>query len=99
MDKRWQQILLTQLAMKTSGQSRRVKDDRPLAKKLEIKLTARLLDVRISLSKLLSLKTGDVLPINIRTRAHVYAGSSILFSAIVAEKNGQLCLTSFASQE
>ncbi|MEN3033207.1 FliM/FliN family flagellar motor switch protein [Chromobacterium amazonense] len=98
LGQRWQQILLDQLTVHIS-QGRRKMDERPLTKKLDIKLTAKLFDISISLSKLLSLKAGDVLPINMRTHAHVYAGYSALFSAAVVEKNGQLCLTSFTTLE
>lgn len=67
----------------------------PLARRLKLKLEARLLEKTLSLGELLDLRPGDVLPARLQT-ADVRVDGSRLFTAAVAEHQGKLCLTAFA---
>lgn len=64
-----------------------------LAARLQLTLTARLLQKDIELGQLLDIRVGDVIPVSFGA-ADVLVDESILFSATVAEHKGKLCLTS-----
>jgi flagellar motor switch protein FliM len=70
----------------------------PLPARLQFTLTARLLDTEIALGVLMDTSIGDVIPISLRG-ADVLIGTSLLFTASVAEHRGKLCLTSFEDVE
>lgn len=66
----------------------------PLAGRLKLRLTARLVQQRLPLGAILDLQPGSVLPIPQPT-AVVLVKDSPLFSASVAEHKGRLWLTAF----
>jgi flagellar motor switch protein FliM len=66
----------------------------PLASRLKLRLTARLVQQRLPLGAILDLQPGSVLPIPQPT-AVVLVKDSPLFSASVAEHKGRLWLTAF----
>lgn len=70
----------------------------PLPKRLQLQLTARLIERPMTLGSLLDLKVGDVVPATL-ANATVMIGESHLFSASVAEHKGKLCLTAFEDVE
>jgi flagellar motor switch protein FliM len=69
-----------------------------LPKRLQLKVTARLIEKPMTLGALLDLKVGDVVPATL-ANATVMIGESHLFSASVAEHKGKLCLTAFEDVE
>lgn len=70
----------------------------PLPKRLQLTLTARLIERPMTIGALLDLKVGDVVPTTLANAA-VMIGDSRLFSASVAEHKGKLCLTAFEDVE
>nr|WP_316638521.1 FliM/FliN family flagellar motor C-terminal domain-containing protein [uncultured Roseateles sp.] len=70
----------------------------PLAKRLPLTLSARLLERPMLLGELLDLRPGDLIPIRIKDTEVLVQGSR-LFTASVAEHQGKLCLTSFEDAE
>ncbi|MDY0066829.1 MAG: FliM/FliN family flagellar motor C-terminal domain-containing protein [Steroidobacteraceae bacterium] len=77
---------------------RRSRDAEPLPGRLQLTLTARLIEKRTSLGELLDARVGDVIPVSFGA-ADVLIGESRLFTADVAEHKGKLCLTSFEHVE
>jgi flagellar motor switch protein FliM len=73
-------------------------DPQQLAKRLTLKLEARLLEQTLPLGELLALRPGDLIPVRLKT-TDVLVDGSHLFTASVAEHQGKLCLTSFADAE
>jgi len=73
-------------------------DGQPLANRLVLNVTARLLQRQIPLGELLALKPGDVIPIRLGP-TDILVGQSRLMTAAVAENKGKLCLTSFEDVE
>jgi len=72
----------------------------PLARRLDVKLQARLLQQTLSLGELLDLRPGDLVPVRLNPKAtQVLVDGSCLFTASVAEHQGKLCLTSFADAD
>jgi len=70
----------------------------PLAKRLPLTLSARLLERPMLLGEVLDLRPGDLIPIRIKDTEVLVQGSR-LFTASVAEHQGKLCLTSFEDAE
>lgn len=70
----------------------------PLARRLPLTLSARLLERPMLLGELLDLRPGDLIPIRIKDTEVLVQGSR-LFTASVAEHLGKLCLTSFEDAE
>ncbi|MFT7723719.1 MAG: FliM/FliN family flagellar motor C-terminal domain-containing protein [Roseateles sp.] len=71
-----------------------------LARRLDVKLQARLLQQTLSLGELLDLRPGDLVPVRLNPKAtQVLVDGSCLFTASVAEHQGKLCLTSFADTD
>ncbi|MBV8036787.1 FliM/FliN family flagellar motor C-terminal domain-containing protein [Roseateles sp.] len=71
-----------------------------LARRLDVKLQARLLQQTLSLGELLDLRPGDLVPVRLNAKAtQVLVDGSCLFTASVAEHQGKLCLTSFADAD
>ncbi len=71
-----------------------------LARRLDVKLQARLLQQTLSLGELLDLRPGDLVPVRLNLKAtQVLVDGSCLFTASVAEHQGKLCLTSFADAD
>jgi len=70
----------------------------PLAHALELKLLAQLLKKEMPLGSLLDLRVGDVIPVRLGP-TDVLVDDSRLFTAVVAEHKGKLCLTSFEDAE
>lgn len=73
-------------------------NSQPLANKMQITLTTRLLSMEMTLGDVLDIRPGDVIPVSVGD-ADVLVGESRLFTAAVAEHNGKLWLTSFEDQE
>jgi flagellar motor switch protein FliM len=72
----------------------------PLARRLDVKLQARLLEQTVTLGELLDLRPGDVVPVRPNLKAtQVLVDGSCLFTASVAEHQGKLCLTAFADAQ
>lgn len=71
---------------------------RPLPARLQLKLTARLLEIETPLGRVLDLRVGDVVPVSFGA-ADVLIDDSRLFRASVAEHRGKLCLTCFQDVE
>ncbi|MFZ6647551.1 FliM/FliN family flagellar motor switch protein [Undibacterium sp. TJN25] len=70
----------------------------PLASRLQLKLTGRLVNQQVALGELLNIRVGDVIPVNLG-KADVLLEDSRLFTAAVTEHKGNLCLTSFEGAE
>jgi flagellar motor switch protein FliM len=68
---------------------------RPLAARLQLTMTGRLLQRELPLGTLLDLRIGEVLPISGAGPTVVLVDDVHLFHAVVAERAGKLCLTSF----
>ncbi|GGX81543.1 hypothetical protein GJV26_24910 [Massilia dura] len=70
----------------------------PLAQRLQVALNGRLVSKEVTLGTLFDLRIGDVIPISLH-RADVMLEDSRLYTAVVTEHNGKLCLTSFEDIE
>lgn len=70
----------------------------PLPARLQLTLTARLLEIQTRLGQVLDLRVGDVIPVAIGA-ADVLIGESRLFNASVVEHKGKLHLTCFQDVE
>jgi flagellar motor switch protein FliM len=70
----------------------------PLSSSLQVRLDGRLVSKEMALASLFELKVGDVIPVSVG-RADVLLDESRLFTAVVAEHKGKLCLTSFEDAE
>lgn len=66
----------------------------PLAARLQLTLTGRLVNKEVLLGSLYDLRVGDIIPISL-DRTDVLLDESRLFTAVVNEHKGKLCLTSF----
>jgi flagellar motor switch protein FliM len=71
---------------------------RPIAERLQVTLTGRLVRKEMQLGDVLDLRPGAIVPVSLGA-ADVMVGESRLFSAAVAECKGKLCLTSFEDME
>jgi len=70
----------------------------PVAARLPLVLTGRLLEKELPLGDVLDLRPGDVIPVSLGL-ADVLVDDSRLFTAAVTEHKGKLCLTSFDDAE
>jgi flagellar motor switch protein FliM len=70
----------------------------PLAQRLQVNVSGRLVTKEVTLGTLFDLKVGDVIPVSLH-RADVMLEESRLFTAAVTEHKGKLCLTSFEDIE
>ena len=70
----------------------------PVAARLALMLTGRLLEKELPLGDVLDLRPGDVIPVSLGL-ADVLVDDSRLFTAAVTEHTGKLCLTSFDDAE
>lgn len=66
----------------------------PLAARLQLTLTGCLVNKEVLLGSLFDLRVGDIIPISL-DRTDVLLDESRLFTAVVNEHKGKLCLTSF----
>jgi len=71
---------------------------RPLAERLQVTLTGRLVRKEMQLGDVLDLRPGAIVPVSLGV-ADVLVGDSRLFTAAVTEHKGKLCLTSFDDLE
>ncbi|HET9641931.1 MAG TPA: FliM/FliN family flagellar motor C-terminal domain-containing protein [Burkholderiaceae bacterium] len=94
LDARWAERLLTRLSPQQAPSLRKKGGGQPLAKRMQVRLNARLLQMELSLGDLLGLKVGALLPVSLGDTG-VYVDDARLFTAVVAEHRGRLCLTSF----
>jgi flagellar motor switch protein FliM len=67
---------------------------RPLASRLQVSLSGRLMSKEILLGSLFDLRVGDIIPVSL-SRTDVLLDHSRLFTAAVTEHKGKLCLTAF----
>ncbi|MDB5937128.1 MAG: surface presentation of antigen protein [Massilia sp.] len=67
---------------------------RPLASRLQVSLSGRLMSKEILLGSLFDLQVGDIIPVSLN-RTDVLLDHSRLFTAAVTEHKGKLCLTAF----
>jgi len=70
----------------------------PLAQRLQVSLSGRLVSKEVPLGSLFDLQVGDIIPVSLH-RADVLLEESRLFTAAVSEHKGKLCLTSFEDAE
>lgn len=70
----------------------------PLARRVPLTLTGRLLRTELPLGKVLAIQVGDVLPVSLGP-TDVLVDDARLFRAVVAEHAGKLFLTSFEDAE
>ncbi|MFC4762307.1 FliM/FliN family flagellar motor switch protein [Dyella koreensis] len=75
------------------------KTETPLAERLPVAMSARMLTKEVFLDDVMRLQTGDVMPVRLPDTAEVFVGDTLLFQAAVAEHGGSLCLTSFENAE
>jgi flagellar motor switch protein FliM len=73
-------------------------NSQPVAARLPLVLTGRLLEKEIALGDVLDLRPGDVIPVSLGL-ADVLVDDARLFTAAVTEHKGKLCLTSFDDAE
>lgn len=66
----------------------------PLAARLQVSLSGRLMSREILLGSLFDLRVGDIIPVSLN-RTDVLLEHSRLFTAAVTEHKGKLCLTAF----
>lgn len=66
----------------------------PLASRLQVSLSGRLMSREILLGSLFDLRVGDIIPVSLN-RTDVLLDHSRLFTAAVTEHKGKLCLTAF----
>jgi flagellar motor switch protein FliM len=71
---------------------------RPIAERLQVTVTGRLVRKEMQLGEVLDLRPGAIVPVSLGA-ADVMVGESRLFSAAVAECKGRLCLTAFEDLE
>jgi flagellar motor switch protein FliM len=90
--------LLRQLASLHRGPSRAAVAVQPLARRLTLKLQARLLEQEMELGSVLDLAPGSLIPIHLADATVLVEGSALMRAA-VAEHHGKLCLTSFEDLE
>lgn len=74
------------------------KNPGPLAARLQVGLSGRLVSKETTLGAMFDLRVGDIIPISLH-RADVMLEDSRLFTAAVTEHKGKLCLTSFEDIE
>ena len=74
------------------------KNPGPLAARLQVGLSGRLVSKETTLGAMFDLRVGDLIPISLH-RADVMLEESRLFTAAVTEHKGKLCLTSFEDIE
>jgi flagellar motor switch protein FliM len=98
LDAAWTERLLTRLTPASRSSAPVRHEAQSLPKRLQLRLTARLLQQQLALGTLLDLKVGDVLRANLGDTG-VYVGDECLFTAVVAEHHGRLCLTAFQDAE
>ncbi len=90
--------LLRRLAAQHRGPARAAVAVQPLARRLTLKLQARLLEQEMDLGSVLDLAPGALIPIHLADATVLVEGSPLMRAA-VAEHHGKLCLTSFEDLE
>jgi flagellar motor switch protein FliM len=101
LDDAWMSRLLRHLALpRETKQKEAAGSDgsEPLLQRLQLRLTGRLLQKELPLGTLLDLQIGEVIPISLGP-TEVLVEDARLFRAVVAERAGKLCLTSFEDVE
>jgi flagellar motor switch protein FliM len=97
LDAGWMERLLRHLIV-ARAKPKDLTDGKPLAARLQLNLCGRLLHKEMPLGRLIDLRVGDVIPVSMGA-TDVLVDDSRLFRAIVAERSGKLCLTSFEDVE
>ncbi|MDN6018263.1 MAG: FliM/FliN family flagellar motor C-terminal domain-containing protein, partial [Enterobacterales bacterium] len=62
---------------------------------LPLKLNGRLASLNLTVSQLLNIEAGDVIPISLNEQLPIFIGKEQMFSAVVAEDRGKLFLSEF----
>jgi len=62
---------------------------------LPLKLNGRLASLNLTVSQLLKIEAGDVIPISLNEQLPIFIGKEQMFSAVVAEDRGKLFLSEF----
>ncbi|CAN7759433.1 FliM/FliN family flagellar motor C-terminal domain-containing protein [Caballeronia sp. LjRoot31] len=71
----------------------------PLADRIPITVSVRMLSRDLRLDELFNLAPGDILPVRVSDTAEVLVEGSRLYRAVIAEQGGSLWLTSFEDVE
>jgi flagellar motor switch protein FliM len=100
LDDAWMARLLRHLAAPRDKAKEAAGNDgsEPLVQRLQLTLTARLLQKELPLGTLMDLQIGEVIPVSLGP-TEVLVDAARLFRAVVAERAGKLCLTSFEDVE
>ncbi|WP_240669195.1 FliM/FliN family flagellar motor C-terminal domain-containing protein [Dyella sp. M7H15-1] len=99
VDDAWLGLIFAAAAPRRATATPVAKNETPLAERLPIRLSARMLTKEWLLDDVMRLAPGDVLPVRMPDTAEVMVGDTCLFHAAVAEHGGTLCLTSFENAE
>jgi flagellar motor switch protein FliM len=97
LDAGWMERLLRHLVV-ARAKPKDLSGGKPLATRLQLQVCGRLLHKEMPLGRLIDLRVGDVIPVSLGA-TDVLVDDSRLFRAIVAERSGKLCLTSFEDVE
>lgn len=98
LDKQVMGNVLHGLLPERDTSAKNTKHPGPLAARLQVGLSGRLVSKETTLGAMFDLRVGDIIPISLH-RADVMLEDSRLFTAAVTEHKGKLCLTSFEDIE
>ncbi|WP_028101172.1 FliM/FliN family flagellar motor switch protein [Pseudoduganella violaceinigra] len=98
LDKQMMGNVLRGLLPERDASKKGSKNPGPLAARLQVGVSGRLVSKETTLGAMFDLRVGDVIPISLH-RADVMLEDSRLFTAAVTEHKGKLCLTSFEDIE
>jgi flagellar motor switch protein FliM len=91
-------VLRGLLPERDAGKKGGSKNTGPLAARLQVGVSGRLVSKETTLGAMFDLRVGDIIPISLH-RADVMLEDSRLFTAAVTEHKGKLCLTNFEDIE
>jgi flagellar motor switch protein FliM len=91
-------VLRGLLPERDAGKKKGNKQPGPLAARLQVGVSGRLVSKETTLGAMFDLRVGDIIPVSLH-RADVMLEDSRLFTAAVTEHKGKLCLTSFEDIE
>ncbi|AKJ30372.1 FliM/FliN family flagellar motor switch protein [Caldimonas brevitalea] len=98
LDDAWMTQLLSRLAPPRKRPADPAIDTPSLPQRLQLTLSARLLEKELPLGDLIELRVGDLIPVRLGP-TEVLVDDARLFTATVAEHQGKLCLTAFTVAE
>lgn len=93
-------ILLASLRQKNARDDRQSQSLNPaqienMFVSLPLSLTGKLASLNLTVSQLMEIKPGDILPVSLNEPVPVYIGNEQLFSAAIAEDRGKIYMTDF----